>query len=191
MRLTKPGVALSIIGLSAFGGFFALQYFDSHKTPELESAKSTPPVAVVPAAQANVAHKTPEVKGAEAAPPVAKAPATQANGQNASNQLPPGIKAPPVPPEVEKLNAIQKELVTLSAEELEKEVVTLKAKLNQNDLLKRMKEEKLEGTEKDEAKQMLIRLALLNVEKAKRGASAKKPPLAEAHAGANEHEHVE
>lgn len=146
MRLTKPGIVLSIIGVGAFAGFFLIQAFDSHKT----TSNATNPLGAI-----------------SSAPVPVDIPA-----RNVPENL---------PPEIQKLNAVQNEIAGMTKEQLEKETELLKAKLKENDLLTRMKEKKLEGAEKEQAKEMLIRLSLIGVEKAKReipqDKNEKKPPV--------------
>lgn len=79
-----------------------------------------------------------------------------------------------LPPEIVKLNSIQEEIGKLSDEEILKQINDLKTELKAGDLVGRVNKGMVEGKEKERAKDMLVRLSLLGVEKSKR---AQKAPL--------------
>ena len=82
-------------------------------------------------------------------------------------------KAPPaLPPEIVKLNEIQAEIGKLSDEDIVSQIDALKAKLKAENLIEKMNQGMVEGEEKERAKDMLIRVSLLTVEKTKRGKKA-------------------
>lgn len=82
-------------------------------------------------------------------------------------------KVPPtLPPEIVKLNAIQAEIGKLSDEDIESQLDSLKTKLKAENLIEKMNKGMAEGEEKERAKDMLIRVSLLTVEKTKRGKKA-------------------
>lgn len=78
-----------------------------------------------------------------------------------------------LPPDVLKLNAIQDEIAKLSDEDIIKEETKFNASLRANNLIDRLNANEVDANERAYAKDLLIRLALLRIEKGKRSAKAK------------------
>lgn len=80
------------------------------------------------------------------------------------------LKAPPPTnnKELNKLNAMQSEIGQLSDENLAKEIETVKTKAEHLGLIKGAKPQNFDMNANPEAKEVLMRMALLRVEKAKR-----------------------
>lgn len=81
---------------------------------------------------------------------------------------------PSLPPEIEALNSIQRELSLLSDENLEKEEARLNNEIRQNNLLEKMNNKTALEHEQEYGKKILVRMALIRVEKGKRSHNAKK-----------------
>lgn len=90
---------------------------------------------------------------------------------NATDQL---NTSKDLPPEIKELNAQQKELAVLSDDELLKEEDKLNSMMQENDLMDRMNKKIATDNEKAHGKKILIRLALIRVEKSKRAMPMKK-----------------
>jgi hypothetical protein len=69
---------------------------------------------------------------------------------------------------VQQLNTMQKEIESLSDAVLAKEISELKEKIQGSDLIERLNRNSVSAEEKESAKKLFTRLALLNVEKSKR-----------------------
>jgi hypothetical protein len=136
---TKPVLILGILAAGAVGVFFSQKLWKKE-------------ITTIPT---------------EKAPPQAKQvipPMDKGAGQM------PGGNGPPanLPPEIEKLNAMQEEIAKLSDEEIEKEMASLKKQAQDSGLLA----DNVDVNQRPELKAMLTRMALLRVEKAKRGKKA-------------------
>lgn len=73
-----------------------------------------------------------------------------------------------LPPEIQKLKNAELEIGKLTDEAIMEQANALRTKLMAGNLAKRMKENQLEGQQKEEVKDMLVRLSLLEIEKNKR-----------------------
>jgi hypothetical protein len=79
-----------------------------------------------------------------------------------------------------KLQALQDEIKTLSDSEIRDQASNIKARIHESNLIYRLNGNLVSDEEREDANQMLTRLALLGVEKAKRGLDAIKPELEQA-----------
>lgn len=79
-----------------------------------------------------------------------------------------------------KLHKMQEEIKTLSDNEIRQQASNIKARIHESNLIYRLNEDLVSEEEREDANQMLTRLALLGVEKAKRGLDAIKPELEQA-----------
>ena len=94
------------------------------------------------------------------------------NASSAENVSKPQREA--LPPEVEALNAIQREISVLNEQELLREEEILNKKMRENNLLDKMNTKVANEEEKELGKKILIRLALIRIEKGKREAQLRK-----------------
>jgi len=82
-----------------------------------------------------------------------------------------------LPKEIERMNAIQKEYEALTDSEVISLADHIKATIYQKDLVNRLNKDLVNEQERQEANDLLLRLALLGVEKGKRGLHAIKPEI--------------
>lgn len=81
-----------------------------------------------------------------------------------------GLGAKKLPPDIEKLNAIQSEIATLTDAEIAIEETKYNASLKAKNLVEKLNNNTIDASERAYAKDVLIRLALLRIEKGKRSA---------------------
>lgn len=92
-----------------------------------------------------------------------------ANTKLESKQTKAKIIEPNYPPGPDlELNATKEEISALSDEEIEKQSKEFGDKMKENDLIHRLNREEVSDDERKSAKKMLVRLALLRIEKARR-----------------------
>lgn len=80
---------------------------------------------------------------------------------------------PKPPPEIEKLNAVQKELATLTDDALSEEFTKLSDEIKSNEVFSNNGAKDVNFKEHPELKEKLIRLSLIRAERSKRGLAAK------------------
>ena len=111
-----------------------------------------------------------------------------AHNENADGEILPGKSkaripsrpVPPISPAMERMNVIQREVESLDDAEVIKQVDKIKARIHAENLVERLNQNMVTELERVEANDLLLRLALLGVEKGKRGLAAIKPGMGEA-----------
>lgn len=82
---------------------------------------------------------------------------------------------PKPPPEIEKLNVVQKELAALTDDALSEEFTKLSDEIKSNEVFSNGGGKDVNFKEHPELKEKLIRLSLIRAERSKRGVAAKNP----------------
>lgn len=100
-------------------------------------------------------------------------PEAVVNEASAQAEMPPVPQA--LPPDIEELNKVQMELAAFTDDALGQEEEKLNALMKENDLVGRINKKLASEDEKARGKKILIRLALIRVEKSKRAPQVKKP----------------
>lgn len=130
------------------------------------------------------ADEQPEREEAKLAEP--KKQDAQVVERNNEQEFTPPFAIPPTPPEIQELNAQQKEIAALSDQQILDEIKTLKAKIYQGDLIKRLNADKVSEDERKAANEILVRLSLLGVERSKRARGSAPQPSAKKAPGNDE-----